>query len=168
MFVVYDICFFFSPIDWNNFYCKTLDNCTLFCLKTWETNTCLHSHKFEDDRNNSFFRQFILLEHLFFCPNTENCLGLTGWCPWNYLVWIGLNTWHLWSLHTLHNRSLDMTQLVIKHDTVGSFTHDKLVCTHDTAGPCTHDTIVLGHCTIGHCTHNSLFLHTWRKWPLHS
>ena len=37
MFVMYDICFFFSPIDWNNFYCKTFDHCTLFCLKIWET-----------------------------------------------------------------------------------------------------------------------------------
>ena len=27
---------------------------------------------------------------VFFCPNTENYLGLRGWCPWNYLVWIGL------------------------------------------------------------------------------
>ena len=33
MFVVYDICFF-SPIDLNNFHCKTFDHCTLFCLKT--------------------------------------------------------------------------------------------------------------------------------------
>ena len=29
----------FSPIDWNNFYYKTSDHYTLFCLKTWETNT---------------------------------------------------------------------------------------------------------------------------------
>ena len=46
--------------------------------------------KFEGDKNNSFFLQFILWEHLFFCPNTENYLGLRGWCPWNYLVWIVL------------------------------------------------------------------------------
>ena len=33
---------------------------------------------------------FTLWEHLLFCPNTENYLGLRGWSPWNYLVWIGL------------------------------------------------------------------------------
>ena len=43
--------------------------------------------KFEGDRNTFFFfLQFILWEHPFFCPNTENYLGLRGWCPWNYLV----------------------------------------------------------------------------------
>ena len=30
---------FFSPTDWNNFYCKTLNHCTLFFLKTWATFT---------------------------------------------------------------------------------------------------------------------------------
>ena len=35
--------------------------------------------KFEGDRNTSFFfLQFILWEHPFFCPNTENYLGLRG------------------------------------------------------------------------------------------
>ena len=62
-----------------------------FVLK-YEKQTLSYIHtKSEGDRNNSyFFLQFILWEHPFFCPNTENDLGLRGWCPWNYLVWIGL------------------------------------------------------------------------------
>ena len=42
-----------------------------------------------------FFLQFILWEHPFFCPNTENYLGLRGWCPWNYLAWTGLTHSHV-------------------------------------------------------------------------
>ena len=54
-----------------------------------QTLSYIHT-KFEGDRNTFFFLQFILWEHPFFCPNTENYLGLRGWCSWNYLVWIGL------------------------------------------------------------------------------
>ena len=98
---------FFSPIDWNNFYCKTFDYCTLFCLKTWETNTELHSHKIWRWWKQYFFLQFILWKHLFFCPNTENYLGLRGWCPWNYLVWIGLSSFACYFNHSsLHWRAV--------------------------------------------------------------
>ena len=37
-----------------------------------------------------FFLQFILWEHPLFCPNSENYVGLRGWCPFNHLVWIRL------------------------------------------------------------------------------
>ena len=45
-----------------------------------EKQTLSYTHiKFEGDRNTSFFfLQFILWEHLFFCPSTENYLGLKG------------------------------------------------------------------------------------------
>ena len=62
-----------------------------------QTLSYIHT-KFEGDRNTSFFSPFFLWEHLFFCPNTENYLSLRGWCPWNYLVWIGLTTTNVHSL----------------------------------------------------------------------
>ena len=34
--------------------------------------------KFESDKNKNFFLQFLLWEHPFFCPSTENYLGLRG------------------------------------------------------------------------------------------
>ena len=83
---------FFSPIDWNNLYSKTTDHCTLFFVLKHEKQELSYNHiKFEGDKSNSFFLQFILWEHPFFCPNTENYLGLRGWCPCNYLVWIRLH-----------------------------------------------------------------------------
>ena len=68
----------FFSIDWNNFYCKTLDHCTLFLVLKHEKQTLSYIHtKFEGHRNNRFFSlQFIVWEHLLFCPNTENYLGL--------------------------------------------------------------------------------------------
>ena len=38
-----------------------------------------------------FPNYFVGASVFFFCPNTEDYLGLRGWCPCNYLVWIGLN-----------------------------------------------------------------------------
>ena len=56
-----------------------------------QTLSYIHT-KFKGDRNNRFFfLQIILWEHPFFCPSTENYLGLSGWSPWNYLVWRRLN-----------------------------------------------------------------------------
>ena len=106
--------FFSSPIDWNNFFCRTLIIVHFFVLKH-ENQTLSYIHtKFEGDKN-FFFLQFILWEHPFFCLNTENYLGLSGWCPWNYLVWIGLTSavveqsswWALW------NRSEPVTLLCL-------------------------------------------------------
>ena len=57
-----------------------------------QTLSCIHT-KFEGDKNTSFFffsSLFCGSKNPFFCPNTENYLGLSGWCPWIYLVWIGL------------------------------------------------------------------------------
>ena len=46
---------FFSPIDWNNFYCKSLDHSTLFVWK-YEKQTLSYVHtKFGGDRNTCFF-----------------------------------------------------------------------------------------------------------------
>ena len=61
----------------------------------------------------SFFLQFILWEHPFFCLNTENYLGLRGWCPWNYLVWIGLN-----HFNTYHDCGLLKKNFPTEEDTV--------------------------------------------------
>ena len=63
-----------------------------FLVWKYEKQTLSYIHtKFEGDRNTCFFFVFILLENPFFCPNTENYLGLRGWCPWHYLVWIVLS-----------------------------------------------------------------------------
>ena len=63
-----------------------------FVLKHEKQRLSYIHTKFEGDKNNRvfFLLQFILWEYPFFCPNTENYLGLRGWCPWNYVVWIGL------------------------------------------------------------------------------
>ena len=54
----------------------------LFFVLKHEKQTLSYIHtKFEGDRNTRvffFFLQFILWEHPFFCPNTENYLGLRG------------------------------------------------------------------------------------------
>ena len=42
-----------------------------------QTRSYIHT-KIEGDKNNSFFLQFILWVHPFFCPYTENYFGLRG------------------------------------------------------------------------------------------
>ena len=71
-----------------------------FVLKH-EKQTLSYIHtKFEGDLNKFFFFQFILWKHPFFWPNTDNYLGLRGWYPCNYVVWIGLreSCWVWWSV----------------------------------------------------------------------
>ena len=107
MFVAYDICFFFFLLLIEIiFIAKLLIIVHFFVLKHEKQTLSYVSTKFEGDRNISFFfLQFILWEHLFFCPNTENYLGLSGWCPWNYLVRIGLRV-KIWNLIFANNTSL--------------------------------------------------------------
>ena len=47
-----------------------------FVLKHEKQTLSYVNTKFEGDRNTSIFLQYILWEHPFFCPNTENYLGL--------------------------------------------------------------------------------------------
>ena len=91
MSVVYDNCVFF-PIDWNNFCYKTFDHCTLFCLKT---SLSTFTQNLKVIETPVFFSPIYFVGAPVFCPNTEYYLGLRGWCPWNYLVWIGLMSYHL-------------------------------------------------------------------------
>ena len=82
---------FFSPIDWNNFCCKTFDHCTLFCIKTWQK----HLATFTQNLNviKTFWSNLFCGGTHVFCPNIENNLGLRAWCSRSYLVWIGLMIW---------------------------------------------------------------------------
>ena len=85
----------FSPIDWNNFYCKTFDHCTFFFVFKHEKQRLSYIHsKFKGNRIwNRFFSPNLFWGGApVFFPNTQNYLGLRGWCPWNYLVWIGLKS----------------------------------------------------------------------------
>ena len=61
-------------------------------------------------------------------PNTENYLGLRGWCPWNYLVWIGLKdgkkrlqiTWtQCTSSQTKTNNSYNKPWNIFRHTQAG-------------------------------------------------
>ena len=79
MFVVYDICLFFFLVLIEIIYVAKLLIIVNFFVLKHEKQTLRYMHtKFEGDRNNSFFLQFIIWEHPFFCPNTENYLGLRG------------------------------------------------------------------------------------------
>ena len=83
VFVMYDIWvfwFFFLLLIEIISVAKLLIIAHFFGLRTWE------KHLATSIIYLFFFPQFILWEHPFFCPNTENYLGLRGWCPWNYLV----------------------------------------------------------------------------------
>ena len=104
MFVMYNICvFFFFLLLIEIISIAKLLIIVHFFIWKHEKQTLSYIHtKFEGDRNTCFFfLQFILWEHPFFCPNTQNYLGLRGWCPWNYLVWIGLNKSQTIPPHTL-------------------------------------------------------------------
>ena len=59
---------FFFPIDLNNFYCKTFDQCTLFVLKR-EKRTLSYFHtKFEGDKKQQFFSAIYFVGALVFLP----------------------------------------------------------------------------------------------------
>ena len=79
MFVVYDIWVFFLLIEIISIG-KLWIIVHFFVLKHEKQTLCYIHTKSEGDRNTSsyFFLQFILWEHPFFCPNTENYLGLRG------------------------------------------------------------------------------------------
>ena len=61
-----------------------------FVLKHEKQTLSTFTQNLKVKKTTGFFLQFILWEHPFFSPNTENYLGLRGWCPCNYLVWTGL------------------------------------------------------------------------------
>ena len=91
MFVLYNIWVFFLLLIEIISIAKLLIIVHFFVLKH-EKQTLSYIHtKFEGNKNDSL--QVILWGHpFFFSPNTENDLGLRGWCPCNYLVWIGLKS----------------------------------------------------------------------------
>ena len=104
--------FFFSAIDWNNFYSKIWIIVHFFVLRH-EKQTLSYIHtNLKVIETRFFFLQFILWEDQFFCPNTKNYLGLRGWCPWYYLVWMGLTAFKFQFLNSWYPKPHHTTQAV--------------------------------------------------------